>query len=67
MPTNIEILKSVEEYTRNLQKGELPVWIAPLFDQPSPDYDTPEESAFDAALQELDNQNLDPNRCSKKS
>ena len=61
MPTNIEILKSVEEYTRNLQKGELPVWIAPLFDQPSPDYDTPEESAFDAALQELDNQNLDPN------
>ena len=62
MPTNIEVLKSIKKYTENLQEGELPEWIAPLFmDQPSPEYDTPEESAFDTALQELDNQNLDPN------
>ena len=60
MPTNPEVLKSIDTYLKD-NKDEIPVWIATAFrDQPSPEYDTPEENAYSAGLQDLDKQSLNP-------
>ena len=60
MPTNPEVLKSIDTYLKD-NKEKIPVWIATAFrDQPNTEYDTPEENAYSAGLQDLDKQSLNP-------
>ena len=56
---NEETLKALKLMEQSVEDKSMPSWILPLvLDQPSPDYDTPEENAYSAGLQSLDTQGL---------